>query len=37
VVNTRDGSRRIRTGDSLRIDGSTGQVSILTSVPRETP
>jgi pyruvate,water dikinase len=37
VVNTRDGSRRIRTGDALRIDGSTGQVSILTAVPQETP
>ncbi len=34
VVNTRDGSRRIRTGDALRIDGSTGEVSIL--VPLET-
>ena len=34
VVNTRNGSRRIRSGDALRINGTTGEVSIL--VPQET-
>jgi phosphohistidine swiveling domain-containing protein len=29
VVNTRDGTRRLRTGDSIRVDGSTGTVEVL--------
>ena len=29
VVNTRDGTRRIRTGDRLRVDGSSGRVDVL--------
>jgi pyruvate,water dikinase len=35
VVNTRDGTRRIRTGDALRVDGTTGQVTIANPVPQE--
>jgi pyruvate,water dikinase len=31
VVNTRTGTRDIRTGDLLRIDGSTGTVDILSA------
>ena len=30
VVNTRVGSRRIRTGDRVRVDGNTGAVEILS-------
>jgi len=29
VVNTKTGSRRIRTGDRCRVDGTTGTVTIL--------
>jgi rifampicin phosphotransferase len=29
VVNTRDGTRRIRTGDRVRVNGDTGTVEIL--------
>jgi pyruvate,water dikinase len=29
VVNTRDGSRRLRTGDRVRVDGGAGTVEIL--------
>ena len=29
VINTRDGTRRIRTGDRLRVDGNTGTVDIV--------
>lgn len=29
VVNTRDGTRRLRTGDLVRVDGATGQVTVL--------
>jgi len=29
VINTRDGTQRIRTGDRLRVDGSSGSVEIL--------
>jgi len=29
IVNTRNGTRRVRTGDVLRVDGSTGIVEIL--------
>jgi phosphohistidine swiveling domain-containing protein len=37
VVNTRDGTRRIRSGDTLRIDGHTGEVTILHSVENPVP
>jgi pyruvate,water dikinase len=30
VINTVDGTRRLRSGDRLRIDGSSGQVEVLT-------
>lgn len=30
VINTVDGTRRLRSGDSLRIDGASGVVEILT-------
>jgi pyruvate,water dikinase len=29
VVNTRDGSRRLRTGDRVRVDGDAGTVEVL--------
>ena len=29
VVNTRDGSRRLRTGDIVRVDGDAGTVQVL--------
>jgi pyruvate,water dikinase len=29
VVNTRDGSRRLQTGDRVRVDGGAGTVEIL--------
>ena len=29
VVNTKTGSRAIRTGDRLRVDGTTGRVTVL--------
>jgi pyruvate,water dikinase len=29
VVNTRDGSDRLRTGDRVRVDGGTGTVEVL--------
>ena len=29
VVNTRDGTERLRTGDRVRVDGGTGTVEIL--------
>jgi len=31
VVNTRDATRRLRSGDRVRIDGTTGQIEILDS------
>ena len=34
VINTREGSRRLRTGDRVRIDGSAGTVELL---PKENP
>jgi pyruvate,water dikinase len=30
VVNTRDGSRTLRTGDRVRVDGGTGTVEVLS-------
>jgi pyruvate,water dikinase len=33
VVNTRDGSHTLRTGDRVRVDGSAGTVEILTPAP----
>ena len=35
VVNTKDGSRTLRTGDLIRVDGNTGAVEIL--IPAATP
>jgi pyruvate,water dikinase len=32
VVNTRDGTRQIRTGDRVRVDGHAGTVEILSQV-----
>jgi pyruvate,water dikinase len=32
VVNTRTGTRRLRTGDRLRVDGAKGTVEILERV-----
>ncbi|WP_037077924.1 PEP-utilizing enzyme [Pseudonocardia spinosispora] len=32
VVNTRDGSRKLRTGDLIRVDGNAGTVEILKPV-----
>jgi len=29
VVNTGDGTRTLRTGDRLRVDGHTGKVTVL--------
>jgi phosphoenolpyruvate synthase/pyruvate phosphate dikinase len=29
VVNTRDGTERLQTGDRVRVDGGTGTVEIL--------
>ncbi len=29
VINTRDGSRRLRTGDVVRVDGASGAVEVL--------
>ena len=33
VVNTRTGTRRLRTGDRVRVDGSAGTVEILERAP----
>jgi pyruvate,water dikinase len=35
VIGTGDGTRRIRTGDRLRVDGSAGRVEILARAPAE--
>jgi pyruvate,water dikinase len=32
VINTRDGTRRLRTGDTVRVDGGTGTVEVLERV-----
>ena len=37
VVNTRTGTRDIRTGDVLRIDGTTGTVDVLSTSADATP
>jgi pyruvate,water dikinase len=29
VINTRDGTQRLSTGDYVRVDGTTGEVLIL--------
>jgi phosphohistidine swiveling domain-containing protein len=34
VINTRDGSQRLRTGDMVRIDGTSGTVTVLAPVPQ---
>jgi phosphoenolpyruvate synthase/pyruvate phosphate dikinase len=31
VINTRDGSRRLRTGDTVVVDGSTGAVELVSA------
>jgi hypothetical protein len=36
VINTGDGTRTIRTGDLVRVDGSAGSVEILKSVSERT-
>jgi phosphoenolpyruvate synthase/pyruvate phosphate dikinase len=33
VINTRDGTRRLRTGDIIRLDGTAGTVEVLTPAP----
>ncbi len=33
VVNTRDGTKRLRTGDRVRVDGKAGTVEVLEPVP----
>jgi phosphohistidine swiveling domain-containing protein len=33
VINTRAGTRRLRTGDLLRVDGDTGLVTVLEAAP----
>ena len=33
VINTRDGTRRLRTGDVVRVDGSGGTVHVVAPVP----
>lgn len=35
VINTRDGTRRLRTGDVVRVDGSSGSVEVLQRAERE--
>jgi pyruvate,water dikinase len=34
VMGTGDGTRRLRTGDRCRVDGSTGTVELLSTCPR---
>jgi pyruvate,water dikinase len=31
VVSTGDGTKRLRTGDRVRVDGTTGEVTVLVS------
>ena len=37
VVNTKTGSRVLRTGDEIEIDGSTGRIEIITRGQQATP
>lgn len=37
VINTRDGTRRLRTGDVIRVDGSAGTVEIVTRAEASHP
>jgi pyruvate,water dikinase len=37
VVNTKNGSRALRTGDLVRVDGSTGRVEILSRAANPHP
>ena len=37
VVNTRRGTKALRTGDRVRVDGSKGQVEVLARVPTGEP
>jgi pyruvate,water dikinase len=34
VVNTRDGTRVLRTGDRVRVDGDAGTVEVLERAPQ---
>jgi pyruvate,water dikinase len=34
VVNTRNGTRLLRTGDWVRVDGTTGKVQLLKGAQR---
>ena len=36
VINTKSGTRRIRTGDRIRVDGAAGEVAILARTPTDT-
>jgi phosphohistidine swiveling domain-containing protein len=33
VIGTRDGTAQLRTGDRLRVDGASGEVTVLASAP----
>jgi pyruvate,water dikinase len=33
VTGTEDGTRRLRTGDLVRVDGAAGRVELLERVP----
>jgi pyruvate,water dikinase len=33
VINTKVGTRRLRTGDHLRVDGNAGLVTVLPAAP----
>jgi pyruvate,water dikinase len=37
VVNTRNGSRTLKTGDRVRVDGSTGTVEVLAAITQGEP
>ena len=36
VANTRDGTRALRTGDLVRVDGGSGRVDVLERAPDGT-
>jgi phosphoenolpyruvate synthase/pyruvate phosphate dikinase len=37
VINTRTGTRRLGTGDRVRVDGNLGEVTILARAPTTSP
>lgn len=37
VINTRDGTRRLRTGDVVRVDGASGVVEVVERATQEVP